>query len=104
MKNQKRSSKTMFRKLHDHIGEKVICNGWIRGNNFTKTDILSEIDDFLTIQLGWCNIPFIGYGTAISSITTTNGKVLYLNNTIPNNYDFVTDEDINICKKLIFKD
>ena len=44
-------------------------------------------------------IPFIGYGSAIKSITLSkSGEVLYYNPTIEDNYDRINFEDIALAE------
>ena len=94
----------MFDDLKDHIGKSVICRYWECGVCNKKVDKLISITDFVSVNIGNLIIPFVDSRKAISFITTIEGKILYSNNTIPNNYNFIKEIDTTLYKRLMFGD
>lgn len=97
-------AKAMFEKLKQHIGEDVSYTAWWYGVKQEDTDELREVNDFCNVLIGCSGIPFVGYGSAISSITSKDGEVLYSNPNIENGYDRRADKDVFASKRLIFGD
>ena len=97
-------AKAMFDKLREHIGENVSYTGWWYGAKQEETAELREVNDFTNVVIGCSGIPFVGYGAAISDITSKDGEVLYSNPNIECRYDRRTDEQIFESKRLIFGD
>lgn len=97
-------AKEMFDKLREHIGEDVSYTGWWYGVKQEETDELREVNDFANVLIGCSGIPFVGYGAAISSITSKDGEVLYSNPNIEYGYDRRADKDVFASKRLIFGD
>lgn len=97
-------AKAMFDKLREHIGENVSYTGWWYGAKQEETAELREVNDFTNVVIGCSGIPFVGYGAAISDITSKDGEVLYSNPNIEYGYDRRADEQIFASKRLIFGD
>lgn len=97
-------AKAMFDKLREHIGEDVSYTGWWYGVKQEKTAELRNVNDFVNVEIGCSGIPFVGYGAAISSITSKDGEVLYSNPNIESGYDRRSDKDIFASRRLIFGD
>lgn len=97
-------AKSMFDKLRKHIGEEVSYTGWWYGVKQEETARLKNVTDFINVEIGYSAIPFVGYGAAISDITSKDGEVLYSNPFIEPEYDRRKDEDIFASKRLIFGD
>ncbi len=97
-------AKAMFDKLREHIGEDVSYTGWWDGAKQEETAELREVNDFINVVIGCSGIPFVGYGVAISDITSKDGEILYSNPNIETNYDRRTDKDVFTSKRLIFGD
>ena len=70
-------AKAMFDKLREHIGEDVSYTGWWYGVKQEETAELKNVTDFVNVEIGCSGIPFVGYGAAISNITSKDGAVLY---------------------------
>ena len=83
-------AKVMFDKLREHIGEDVSYTGWWYGAKLEETAELRNVTDFINVEIGCSSIPFVGYGAAISSITSKDGEVLYSNPNIEYRYENVT--------------
>lgn len=98
------TAKAMFDKLREHIGEDVSYTGWWYGAKQEETAELREVNDFTNVVIGCSGIPFVGYGAAISDITSKDGEVLYSNPNIEYGYDRRRDEQIFESKRLIFGD
>lgn len=97
-------AKAMFDKLREHIGEDVSYTGWWYGAKLEETAELRNVTDFINVEIGCSGIPFVGYGAAISSITSKDGEVLYSNPNIEYGYDRRAAEDVFASKRLIFGD
>lgn len=97
-------AKAMFDKLRQHIGEDVSYTGWWYGVKQEDTAELREVNDFINVLIGCSGIPFVGYGAAISNITSKDGEVLYSNPNIEYGYDRRADKDVFASKRLIFGD
>ena len=97
-------AKAMFEKLREHIGEDVSYTGWWYGVKQEETAELKNVTDFINVEIGYSGIPFVGYGAAISNITSKDGEVLYSNPFIEPEYDRRKAEDIFASKRLIFGD
>ena len=97
-------AKAMFDKLREHIGEIVSYKGWWYGSEQNETAELRSVTDFTNVEIGCYGIPFVGYGSAISSITSIDGEVLYSNPNIEYGYDRRASEDVFASKRLIFGD
>lgn len=97
-------AKVMFDKLREHIGEDVSYTGWWYGAKLEETAELRNVTDFINVEIGYSGIPFVGYGAAISSITSKDGEVLYSNPNIEYRYDRRAAEDVFASKRLIFGD
>lgn len=97
-------AKAMFDKLREHIGEDVSYTGWWYGVKQEETAELRNVTDFINVEIGCSGIPFVGYGAAISSITSKDGEVLYSNPNIEYGYDRRAAEDVFASKRLIFGD
>lgn len=97
-------AKAMFDKLREHIGEDVSYTGWLYGIKQEETAELKNVTDFINVEIGHSGIPFVGYGAAISNITSKDGEVLYSNPFIESEYDRRKAEDILASKRLIFGD
>lgn len=97
-------AKAMFDKLREHIGEDVSYTGWWYGVKQEETAELREVNDFVNVLIGCSGIPFVGYGAAISDITSKDGEVLYSNPNIEYGYDRRADKDVFASKRLIFGD
>ena len=97
-------AKAMFDKLREHIGEDVSYTGWWYGVKQEETAELKNVTDFINVEIGCSGIPFVGYGSAISNITSKDGEVLYSNPFIESKYDRRKAEDIFASKRLIFGD
>lgn len=97
-------AKAMFDKLREHIGEDVSYTGWWYGAKQEETAELREVNDFINVVIGCSGIPFVGYGAAISDITSKDGEILYSNPNIETNYDRRADRDVFASKRLIFGD
>lgn len=97
-------AKAMFDKLREHIGEDVSYTGWWYGAKQEETAELREVNDFINVVIGCSGIPFVGYGAAISDITSKDGEILYSNPNIETNYDRRADKDVFASKRLIFGD
>lgn len=95
-------AKTMFDKLKEHIGEDVSYTGWWYGVRQEETAKLKEVNDFTNVVIGSMGIPFVGYGAAISKITSKDGEILYNNPNIEYGYDRRKSEEIFASKILIF--
>lgn len=97
-------AKAMFDKLREHIGEDVSYTGWWYGVKQEETAELREVNDFTNVLIGCSGIPFVGYGAAISNITSKDGEILYSNPNIEYGYDRRADKDVFASKRLIFGD
>ena len=97
-------AKAMFDKLREHIGETVSYKGWWYGAEQNETAELRSVTDFTNVEIGCYGIPFVGYGSAISCITSKDGEVLYSNPNIEYGYDRRASEDVFASKRLIFGD
>lgn len=97
-------AKAMFDKLREHIGEDVSYTGWWYGVKQEETAELRNVNDFINVEIGCSGIPFVGYGAAISIITSKDGEVLYSNPNIEYGYDRRAAEDVFASKRLIFGD
>lgn len=97
-------AKTMFDKLREHIGENVSYTGWWYGSKQEETAELREVNDFSNVVIGCSEIPFVGYGAAISNIVSKDGEILYSNPNIEENYDRRSDKAVFASKRLIFGD
>ena len=97
-------AKVMFDKLREHIGEDVSYTGWWYGVKQEETAELRNVTDFINVEIGYSGFPFVGYGAAISSITSKDGEVLYSNPNIEYGYDRRAAEDVFASKRLIFGD
>ena len=97
-------AKAMFDKLREHIGEDVSYTGWWYGVKQEETAELRNVTDFINVEIGYSGFPFVGYGAAISSITSKDGEVLYSNPNIEYGYDRRAAEDVFASKRLIFGD
>ena len=95
----------MFQELKKHIGEKVSYRGWWYGVAQEETDELRNVSFFTNVEIGCMGIPFIGYGSAISSITLVEtGEELYSNPYIEYGYDRRSPEEIEESKRKFFGD
>ncbi len=103
-KDKEKIAKKMFDKLREHIGEEVTYTGWWYGKELEDTKVLEEVEDFSSASFSNMYIPFIGFGSAISKITSKDGKVLYSNPYIETSYDRRSDDAINESKRLMFGD
>lgn len=97
-------AKAMFDKLREHIGEEVTYHGWWYGVEQNETAELRSVNDFVNVEIGCSGIPFVGYGAAITNITSKDGEVLYSNPNIEVGYDRRADKDVFASKRLIFGD
>ena len=104
VQDKESKAKAMFDKLREHIGEDVSYTGWWYGVKQEETAQLRNVTDFINVEIGCSGIPFVGYGAAISSITSKDGEVLYSNPNIEYGYDRRASEDIFASKRLIFGD
>ncbi len=104
MQDKESKAKEMFDKLREHLGEIVSYTGWWYGVKQEETAELTEVNDFINVVIGCSGIPFVGYGAAISEITSKDGEVLYSNSNIEYGYDRRSDEEIFASKRLIFGD
>lgn len=95
-------TKTMFDKLRKYSGEEVTCTWWWHGTKQETTNELFFIKDFLLIEIGLIEIPFVDYEIAISSIIAKNGEVLYLNPYIEDGYNRKSLTEIYKAKAQIF--
>lgn len=98
------NAKAMFDKLKKHIGEDVSYTEWWNGVKKEETAELREVDDFINVVIGCSEIPFIGYGSAISNIISKKGEILYSNPNIEYGYDGRADKDVFASMRLIFGD
>jgi len=85
----------MFKKLKEHVGSNVSYEAWWYGVPFNGTGKLKEVNYYSNVLIYAYGIPFIGYGSAISTIRLAeNGEILYHNPYIEENYDLRKTEDI----------
>lgn len=95
----------MFENLKKHIGEKISYKAWWYGVEQNDTDTLRNVNYFSNIETEHSGIPFIGYGSAISSITLEEtGEELYSNPYVEYGYDRRRPEDIEDSKRKFFGD
>lgn len=95
----------MFENLKKHIGKTVTYHAWWYGAMESGTDELKSVAFFTNVQIGCMGMPFVGYGSAISSITLQEtGEVLYSNPYIEYGYDRRCPEDIEESKRKIYGD
>lgn len=95
----------MFGNLKKHIGERISYKAWWYGVEQNDTDTLRNVNYFSNIETEHSGIPFIGYGSAISSITLEEtGEELYSNPYIEYGYDRRSPEDIEDSKRKFFGD
>src|SRR3989338_5057658 len=74
--------------LKGHIGQPVTVNHVWYGMPHTETlKELKDVTNFSNIEIQGSGIPFVGYGSAIRTITSENCEVLYDNPLIPDDYD-----------------
>lgn len=75
----------MFDKLREHIGEKVTLTQHYFGDELKLTEELKKVNDYLSVELGYNDIPFFTAHSGIAQITSKDGEILYLN---PNISDY----------------
>ena len=102
LKTKKQICEERFKKLKEYIGKEIICNTLENDKYVTLKDKLINVTNFNNITTVSYVIPFIGLGTAISSITSIEGEVLYLNDTLSSSYNARKQEEIAHYKQLIF--
>lgn len=103
--NKEKQAIQMFENLKKHIGEQVSYEAWWYGSPENGTDKLKSIAFFSNVEIGCMGIPFVGYGSAISSITLKEtGEILYSNPYIEHGYDRRKPEDVEESKRKIFGD
>lgn len=95
--NVENTSRKMMESMREYIGTDVICLGYKDGKRFFKTHHLDGLEPFKSVTLDNIKIPFIGFGIAISKISSKDGKVLYDNKNIPNNYN---ESDFSVIEGL----
>ena len=98
----KQQFQIMFNKLKKHIGKDITCDFWTYGVKQQNNSKLKKVNDFYNVLVDGASIPFIGYGTAISNITSTDGKQLYYNPFIEPHYDRREKKDIYNVQKESF--
>ena len=105
VENNEENAIQMFQNLKKHCGEEVTYKAWTYGVLEENTDVLKNVNFFETVRFGKAEFPFIGYGTAISSITLcATGEELYSNPYNERDYDRRTEEDIINARKEMFGD
>jgi len=93
----------MFENLKKHIGENVTCKAFWYGSPYDEQGELREVNYFGNVLVGCSGIPFVGYGSAITSIVLDEtGEELYSNPYIEYGYDRRRSEDIENSKRMIF--
>lgn len=93
--NQERTYATMMNNLHDSIGESVTFVAIINSKIKLLTGTIESVDDYKSININGENYPFIGFGIAISKITSNFGKILYNNSHVALNDNLVDISEIN---------
>ena len=99
-KQLEENAKEMFELLRTYINENVNMVYYRYGRPEVKTGILQELHDFICVNIGGLNIPFIGYQVAIIRITSMDGLLLYTNQ--DPKLDLETEEQIYEAKKQAF--
>lgn len=95
----------MFENLKKHIGKEVSYEAWWYGSPENGTGTLKGINYFCNVEIGGMGIPFVGYGSAISSIKLVEtGEELYSNPYIEYAYDRRKPEDVEDSKRKMFGD
>lgn len=103
--NKEANAFKMFQALKQHVGERVSYRGWWYGAAQEETDVLRNVSFFTNVQIGCYGIPFIGYGSAISSIRLEEtGEELYSNPYIEYGYDRRDPEKIEEARRKMFGD
>ena len=103
--NKEQNAIKMFENLKKHIGEQVSYKAWWYGSPENGSDILKSVNYFGNVQIGSMGIPFVGYGSAISSIILDKtGEELYSNPYIEYGYDRRRAEDMEESRRKIFGD
>lgn len=101
-KTLEKNARSMFEQLKKHIGEEVTYSGWLYGVEQKGTAKLKAVDDFESVWIGNIVMPFVGYGAAIASIKSKDGKTLFFNPNVENKYDIRDKEKIYEAKSVIF--
>ncbi|MCI9233241.1 MAG: hypothetical protein HFH08_01435 [Bacilli bacterium] len=95
----------MFQALKKHLGKSVSYRGWWYGVAQNETGILKDVNFFTNVEIGCHGIPFVGYGSAISSIILDEtGEELYSNPHIEYGYDRRSPEKIEESRRMFFGD
>ena len=95
-------AKNSFKRLKNHIGEKVIYKGWWYGKEQIIEDVLLEVENYSYVRIGCHGLPFVGHGTATVSIVTCDGLPLYSNPFIEIGYNRRSDEEVLDAERAIF--
>lgn len=91
-----------FDDLRANIGKKVtVYHAWY-GQFHSEKSTLKSVDDYQNLEIEGLSIPFIGYGSAILSVKDDEGKVLYSNPHIQDNYDVRDPEEREVLVSICF--
>jgi len=72
--------------LQEYLDEIIMVEHVFYGN-LDHTEGPLKYVDTTVIEVGGTGIPFVGYGSAVRSVTTKEGEVLFENSIIPEDYD-----------------
>lgn len=91
--------------LRTHIGRPVtVKHVWYGMPHTEISKELKDVTNFSNIEIQGSGIPFVGYGSAIRTITGENGEVLYDNPLIPDDYDRRAQTAVDEMVRLTFGD
>ena len=95
----------MFKKLSEHIDEKITYEYWKNGELITDTQTLKNVHYYRGIDNTDGYFPFIGCGVAIKSIKLTKtGEELYYNPTVSVKYNKTNQDAIESAKARFYGD
>ncbi len=70
----------MMKNLKECIGEKIVYTGMKNGEYFIQTGVLTYVSDFKFFTVNGVEIELFGEETAILTIQSSTGKILFSNN------------------------
>lgn len=96
----------IFKKLHENIGNVIVCISYIDGLKKETSGILKEVCDNYYITIGNEKhvtdiIPFMEEKMAILSIMNDN-EILYLNNEIKDGYNMLDSDEVKKYRDAYF--
>ena len=87
--------KREMKNLRNYTGKEVTVEYVLYGHQKVERGKLKMFREFRDVWVGSTHIPFIGYGCAIQRIYDENGRVIYENPLISEDYDLRTIFEID---------